>query len=199
MRGRLRRRGCENRVPNAFDISQHVVIPESQNAITVIRKPLIADGITRVSGMLAAIDFNDDAVLSAYEVDDIGADWLLTDELNPESARERRYFQSLRSPNVDSLRRRLAEAVFVTFALRMRQGPLTPPSPRARGEGVASGEAQSFYRATIGCAASTGSRGVTPENIEPSSNHDFGAGWPHSVWRCGSRATSGSARGRDRR
>ena len=44
------------------------------------------------------------------------------------------------------------------------------------------------YRATIGCAASAGSRSGTPRNSEPSSNHDFGAGWPHRVWRCGSRS-----------
>ena len=43
-------------------------------------------------------------------------------------------------------------------------------------------------RATIGCAASAGSRNATPGNTEPSSNHDFGAGWPHRVCRCGSRS-----------
>src|SRR5580700_9291126 len=62
--------------------------------------------------------------------------------LKPDSDRERRYFQSLRSANVELLRRRLAKAVFVAFAPRMRRGPLTPPSPRTRGEGAASGETE---------------------------------------------------------
>src|SRR5580704_10276410 len=43
-----------------------------------------------------------------------------------------------------------------------------------------------YHGATIGCAASVGSRVATPENIVPCSNHDAGAGWPQSVWRCGS-------------
>ncbi len=43
-----------------------------------------------------------------------------------------------------------------------------------------------IYIATIGCAASAGSRGTTPENAEPSLNHDAGAGWPHNVCRRGS-------------
>src|SRR6202040_668895 len=106
--------------------------------------------------------------------------------LKLDSDRERRYFQSLRSANVELFRRRLAKAVFVTFAPRMRRGPLTPPSPRTRGEGAASGETEPYQCATIGCAASVGSRGATPVNGEPCSNQEAGAGWPHRVCRCGS-------------
>ena len=40
--------------------------------------------------------------------------------------------------------------------------------------------------ATIGCALSTESRTSAPQKKLPSSNQDFGAGAPHSVWRCGS-------------
>src|SRR5262245_14881300 len=42
------------------------------------------------------------------------------------------------------------------------------------------------YRATTGLASSVAARTGTAANSVPSSNHDFGAGWPHSVWRCGS-------------
>jgi len=50
---------------------------------------------------------------------------------NPPNPRERRYLQSCLSAGVESLRRRLAALVFVTFAPRMRRSPLTPTlSPR---------------------------------------------------------------------
>ena len=56
------------------------------------------------------------------------------------------------------------------------------------GDSLARGEreATAYHRATMGFAARTGSRGATPGNAEPSSNQDAGAGWPHSVCRCGS-------------
>ncbi len=45
----------------------------------------------------------------------------------------------------------------------MRGGPLTPPSPRTRGEGGASGETEPFYRATMPCAGNLAAgRAVRP-------------------------------------
>ena len=49
------------------------------------------------------------------------------------------------------------------------------PLPHRRELLVAVDE-QRFHRATIGCAASAGSRIGTPAKIVPSSNQDFGAG-----------------------
>jgi len=61
-------------------IAQHVVIPKTKNSITFRSKPPIAFDITRVLGVLSAIDFDDDAPLVADEVDDEAADQRLSPE-----------------------------------------------------------------------------------------------------------------------
>jgi hypothetical protein len=81
VRGRRRRRCCENCLPNTFDISEHVIVPEAKNAIPVIDKPSVARGITLVIGVLTAVDFDDESLLAANKVGDVGPDRLLANEL----------------------------------------------------------------------------------------------------------------------
>jgi hypothetical protein len=83
VRGRRRRRCREDYVPNAFDISQHFVIPETQDAVTMRDQPLFANGVAFVIGVLAAIDFDDEPLLSTDKIHDIRPDRLLTHEFEP--------------------------------------------------------------------------------------------------------------------
>jgi hypothetical protein len=46
----------------------------------MVGKPLIANGVSFVFGVLAAVDFDDKPLLSADEVDDVRSDRLLADE-----------------------------------------------------------------------------------------------------------------------
>ena len=81
MRGRFRRRCFEDRFPNPFEISQHLIIPEAQDAIAVIGQPTIPNSVAFVCCMLTPIHLDYEPLLSANEVDDVGADWLLSNEL----------------------------------------------------------------------------------------------------------------------
>ena len=47
----------------------------------MIHEPLVAYFVALVCGVLAAIDFNDHALLPTSEVDDVGSNRLLADEL----------------------------------------------------------------------------------------------------------------------
>ena len=80
MRGRRRRRCREDYLPNAFDVSQHLTIPEPQHAVAMFEEPLIADGVASAFGVLAAIDLDHEPFLSTDKIDDIRSDRLLTDE-----------------------------------------------------------------------------------------------------------------------
>ena len=81
MRGRCRR-GCrEDRVPNAFDISQYLIIPESQHAVAMFDEPLITDGVAFALGVLATIHLDDKPFLSTNKINDIRSDRLLAHEL----------------------------------------------------------------------------------------------------------------------
>ncbi len=80
MRGRRRRRCREDCIPNAFDIFQHFVVPETEDPVTVINEPLIADSVASVIGMLATIDLDDEPFLSTDKIYDIRTDRLLTHE-----------------------------------------------------------------------------------------------------------------------
>jgi hypothetical protein len=80
MRGRRRRRCREDYFPDAFDIAQHLVIPESQHTIAMFSEPSIAHGVASALGMLAAIDLDDKPFLATDEIKDIPSDRLLTDE-----------------------------------------------------------------------------------------------------------------------
>ena len=81
MRGRFRRRCREYYFPNAFDISQNLVIPKAEDAATMVDEPLISNRVPRVRSMLTAVDFDDEPSFSANKIDDVRTDWLLPDEL----------------------------------------------------------------------------------------------------------------------
>jgi hypothetical protein len=99
-------------------------------------EPLFADGAAAVIGVLAAVDLDDEPLLSTDKIYDIRPDRFLTHEFESGERSGASYLQSLRSAAVEFFRNCRAKLVFVTLASRMRRGPLTPPSPRARGEGV---------------------------------------------------------------
>lgn len=61
-------------------VAKHIVVPESQNPIAPRHKPRIARRIARTSGMLSAIDFNDQTTLAADKVNGVRADRLLANE-----------------------------------------------------------------------------------------------------------------------
>ncbi len=60
MRGRRRRRGGEDCLPNACNIFQHFVIPETQDAVAMFEEPTIADGVAPALGVLSAIHFDNE-------------------------------------------------------------------------------------------------------------------------------------------
>jgi hypothetical protein len=80
VRGRRRRRCSEDHVPNAFDISKYLIIPEAKYMIAMIDKPSITDDVTFVRRVLAAINFDDKPLFATHKVNDIGTDRLLADE-----------------------------------------------------------------------------------------------------------------------
>ena len=80
VRGRRRRRCREDCLPNAFDISLHFVIPETQDAVAMFDKPLIPDGVASAISVLAAIDLDDEPLLPTDKIHDIRPDRLLTHE-----------------------------------------------------------------------------------------------------------------------
>ena len=67
----------------ACHIFQYFVIPETENAIVVIGKPFISDLVSRVVRMLATVGLDDETTLTAYEIDRIGPQRLLTNKLEP--------------------------------------------------------------------------------------------------------------------
>ena len=83
MRGRPRRRCREDYLPDAFDIAQHLVIPESQHTIAMFAEPSIAHGVSSALGMLATVNLDDQPFLSTDEINDVPSDRLLTDEFMP--------------------------------------------------------------------------------------------------------------------
>jgi hypothetical protein len=68
------RRRRHYRFQDTVAITQHVVIPEAENPITLRRQPPIALDIAGILGVLAAIDLDDKASLMANEIDDEATD-----------------------------------------------------------------------------------------------------------------------------
>ena len=140
MRGRHRRRCGENRLPNAFDISQHLVIPEPQDTEPMFDEPLIADGVASVLGVLAAIDFDDKPFLSADKVDHVRPDRLLTHEFKSAERPRTKAPPKLSFGECGVFAQLSGQTRFryvgTTHATRP---PSSQPSPRTRGEGAASG------------------------------------------------------------
>jgi hypothetical protein len=71
---------------------------------------------------------------------------------------------------------------------RHRQGPRKVAQAHARGGGRGLVRNRHPQLATITSATKAGARAVCPAKLDPSSNQDFGAGAPQSVWRRGSRS-----------
>ena len=102
MRGRRRGRCSEDCIPDAFDIFDHFVVPETEHAIAAFQEPSITHDVAVVFGVLAAIKFDHESFLSTDKIDNIiRPDRLLADELNPASDRERKYRQSFCSARVE--------------------------------------------------------------------------------------------------
>jgi hypothetical protein len=80
---RVRRavQGQGDRLQHAIDVAQDVVVPEPQNAIAVLCEPPIAHGIARVCCMLSAVDLDHQVLFATDEIDNVGPDRLLPDEL----------------------------------------------------------------------------------------------------------------------
>jgi hypothetical protein len=82
VKGSLRKDGTDH-FKHTVDVSQNVVVPEPQDSIFVSNKPIVANDITCVFGMLPTINFDDQATSSANEVHGAGTDRLLPDKLMP--------------------------------------------------------------------------------------------------------------------
>jgi hypothetical protein len=80
VRGRLRKGGGD-RFEDTCHLTQHIVVPKSQDAIDVIDKPFVANRVAPVVCVLATINFNDETKFAANEVNRIGTDRLLPNEL----------------------------------------------------------------------------------------------------------------------
>jgi hypothetical protein len=81
VRGRLRRQRGRYDFQYAGHVAQDIVVPEAQHSIVVIFEPFVANRVARIVGMLSAINFNNETTLAADQVDRIGSDRLLADEL----------------------------------------------------------------------------------------------------------------------
>jgi len=77
VRGTVRGQCAGDRFQNAFGVLQDIIIPESKHTVVVIDQPPSTDGVTRVRGMLAAVNLNDEAMFATYEIDNEWADGLL--------------------------------------------------------------------------------------------------------------------------
>jgi hypothetical protein len=80
VRGLCRKRCCEDRIPNPFDIFQHFIVPEAEHAIAMLSEPSIPRGVPLVFGVLATIDLYRKSHLSTGEIDDIWSDRFLAHE-----------------------------------------------------------------------------------------------------------------------
>ena len=80
VRGSLRE-GARNRFKDARHIGQHIVAPQPQDSVIAVLQPFVANRIARAVSVLPAIHLDNETIFSAQEVDGVGPDWLLSDEL----------------------------------------------------------------------------------------------------------------------
>jgi hypothetical protein len=73
-------RSCD-RLQHPFHIAKHVVVPESDDAVSAVRKPLIPNSVSFVSRVLAAIQLKDKSPLTTNKIDDVRAYWFLSNKL----------------------------------------------------------------------------------------------------------------------
>ena len=70
-----------NDLDDAFGVRQDIVVPEAQHAEIVVGRPLVANRVTRIVGVLSTIDLDDQTRLAANEIDSVRSDRLLSNEL----------------------------------------------------------------------------------------------------------------------
>jgi hypothetical protein len=64
------------------DILEDLIVPKAQDAIVVIAKPLVANGVASAFCVLPAINLNDQALLAAHQVHSVGTNGLLANEFH---------------------------------------------------------------------------------------------------------------------
>jgi hypothetical protein len=67
----------QDRLDDTTSVGKHVVVPEANHAPTLSFEKSRATLVRGVSGVLAAIDFDDEVMLRAGEIDDEAADRML--------------------------------------------------------------------------------------------------------------------------
>lgn len=84
MKGRVIPAGFQDSFQDPLWIVEHIIVPKSQDPISLFLQPLIPRLVFFVlQGMLAAVTFNNDAFLKADEVNDKWTDGGLTSEFQP--------------------------------------------------------------------------------------------------------------------
>jgi hypothetical protein len=81
VRGRCHRRCREYCIPNAFDISQNVVVPEPQHAVAMLNQPSVAHRVVLAFCMLAAVDLDYKTFLPTNKIGNVRPDRLLAYKL----------------------------------------------------------------------------------------------------------------------
>jgi hypothetical protein len=71
----------QDRIQHRPSLSQNLVIPETKNRITMVVQPSCSAFISQGLGMLAAVDFDDQALLTAEKVGEERSEWHLPYEL----------------------------------------------------------------------------------------------------------------------
>jgi hypothetical protein len=82
VRGSIRKRSRDC-LKHASHVAENVVVSETHDTIIVLGEPFVANHILRVVSVLAAVDFNDQTRVAAYEIDGVRANRFLSDELVP--------------------------------------------------------------------------------------------------------------------
>ena len=80
MRGLCCLQSIQDGLKDAVGIVQYIVVPESQNLIAVLCKPFVPGHVAGIGCVLTAVEFNNDFLLAADEVDNVGANGFLADE-----------------------------------------------------------------------------------------------------------------------
>lgn len=126
VRGRRNKQRSYNGFQNTRHVLQNVIIPKSQNSIIMINQPCVTHDIARVVGVLPTVDLNNKSRLATDEIDRVGTDRLLPNELiTVEASRPelvpQRIFSISGCPSKLSRARRVLFSGFTQFAM--------PPHP----------------------------------------------------------------------
>jgi hypothetical protein len=137
VRGSLRKRSG-NDFKHTTNITQNIVVPESEHPIMMRDQPLVAKAISQTVRMLTTIHFDDQMSFAANQVNNIGADGLLPNKFMP-----------IQRPRTETMPQRIfgvsriapqpsGAGSFDFVGLAHVEAPLTrrfaPTSPHKRGE-----------------------------------------------------------------